>query len=353
MLVYLTTTCIALTASLFLTPLARYLGPKLGAMDIPNELSIHSSPTPRSGGLAIFLGFLAAALYGLLATDLVPPADETRVLAILLASGITFMMGLLGDMGVLPSGVELFALVVPSAVVMLSGVVVLFVPPLLVSIPLTLFYLVGGSAAMNLLDGMDGLAAGVAGVAATFFAILCLSQGDPAGALLALALLGSCMGFLRYNFHDASIFMGDGGSLFLGFILSNLAILLTTRPYDFVWFAAPILVIGVPAFDTFLAVMRRAVNEKGVLWGDRRHIYDLLRARGWGDRRTVLCMYGLSATLGVAALLVTRLRSIPAMGLLSLGFLLALWAAHRLGALRTHASFPTDGVEGADISIQS
>jgi len=150
--------------------------------------------------------------------------------------------------------------------------------------------------------------------------------------------------------------MGDGGSLFLGFILSNLAILLTSRPYDFVWFAAPILVIGVPAFDTFLAVMRRAVNEKGVLWGDRRHIYDLLRANGWGDRRTVLSMYGLSATLGVAALLVTRLRSIPAMGFLSLGFLLALWAAHRLGAFQAHdpstgsghRPLPANGVEGAE-----
>lgn len=298
-------------------------------MDIPNRLSIHSSPTPRDGGLAIFTGFILAVCYGVLTAPSLSPDDKTRLLGILASSGLIALAGFLGDRGTISTKAEFSSLLLPAVLVILFGVRVQFIPIVYLSIPLTFFYIVGGSCAVNLLDGMDGLATSIAVIASFFFATLSLSQGDGLGGILSFALLGSALGFLPHNFHRARIFMGDVGSLFLGFILASLAVLLSSEPYDFASFAVPILILGVPVGDTFAALVRRALDRKGVLSGDRRHLYDLLRARGVGDRATVLIMCGISAISGTTGLIMSRMDILPAFALFTAGFfafcLAAMW----------------------------
>jgi UDP-GlcNAc:undecaprenyl-phosphate GlcNAc-1-phosphate transferase len=160
---------------------------------------------------------------------------------------------------------------------------------------------------MNQVDGMNGLAGGVAAIACSFMVLLGVRQGDPVGTVLSLALLGALVGFLPHNFPRARVFLGDNGSLFLGFMLAVLAVRISSQPYHLGSFLAPILILGVPVGDTLLAILRRVFNRGAVLSGDRRHTYDLLRARGLGDVTTVLMMWGIAASGGLFGLLAYRL----------------------------------------------
>ncbi len=321
---------IAFLGSLFLTPLAKRLGPKLGAMDTPTELSIHSFPIPRIGGLAMVIAFLAAASYAVMAVGLSGPGDESKLVGALVGGVIICGIGFLGDIGKIPTRVEFLGVVIPSSVVMLFGIKAKLIPSL--SVPLTLFYLVGGSCAMNLLDGMDGLAAGVAAIASIFFGVISLNQENELGMILSVPLLGSALGFLPYNFHQAKVFMGDAGSLFLGLMLGSLAVLHSSEPLSFAHFVVPVLIMAVPVFDTFSAVVRRALNRRRVLAGDRRHLYDLMRTKGIGDKMTLLAMYGLSLGGGMTALVIPRLSTISALILSGIGFSAICLAAKKLGA---------------------
>jgi len=304
---FLSVTIVALMTSLLAGRVATRLGPRLGAMDRPKPLSIHSIPTPRTGGLAVVFGFLVAVGCALLFAPGLSANDRTTLLGLVIAGVVVASIGLLDDMGRIPTGVEVSALLLPALLVVLLGLKVGFLPLAYVSIPLTFFYLVGGVSAMNLVDGMNGLAGGVAAIACPFLILLGVGQGDPVGTVLSLALLGAVVGFLPHNFPRANVFLGDNGSLFLGFMLAILAIRVSSQPYHLGSFLAPILILGVPVGDTFLAILRRIFNRGKVLSGDRRHTYDLLRARGLGDVATVLVMWGIAALGGLVGLLVYRL----------------------------------------------
>lgn len=302
-----TVAVLAAMASWLAVPLARHLGPRLGAMDRPKPLSIHATPTPRTGGLAVLIGFLLAVGWGMLFVPGLSADEKSTVLRLLIAGIIVALIGLLDDTGRIPTRVEVSALLLPALLVVLLCLRVGFVPAAIVSIPLTLFYLVGGASAMNLVDGMNGLAGGVAAIACSFMVLLSLGQGDAVGTVLSLALLGAVLGFLPHNFPRARVFLGDNGSLFLGFTLAVLAVRISSQPYHLGSFLAPILILGVPVGDTFLAILRRIFNRGAVLSGDRRHTYDLLRGRGLGDVTTVLLMWGIAALGGLVGLLVYRL----------------------------------------------
>ncbi len=207
MWIYLTPALVALAVSFVLSPVAKRLGPRLGAMDMPNPLSIHSTPTPRTGSLAIFAGFLIAVCVA----AVIARAHSPLLLGVLATAGIVALVGFLDDRGTIPTKVEVSALVIPAVLVILLGIRVEFIPLIYLSVLLTLFYIIGGCSAMNLIDGMDGLAASVAAIAAVFFAILSLNRGEPLGVILSLALMGAALGFLPYNFRRATIFMGDNG----------------------------------------------------------------------------------------------------------------------------------------------
>ncbi len=324
----------AFLSSLSLPFLFAPLAPRVGAMDQPKPLSIHSTPTPRTGGLAVLAGFLVALGLALVAVPGLSVEDKVTLLGISVACVAVAAIGLLDDMGRIPTWVEVSALLVPATLVVLLGLRVGFAPLAYVSVPLTLFYLVGGCSSINLLDGMNGMAGGVAGIASSFFAYLCLGRGDTLGTVLSLALLGAVVGFLPFNFPRATIFLGDNGSLFVGFLLAILAARSSSQPYHFGSLAGPVLVLVVPVGDTFLAIMRRVLNRGQVLSGDRRHVYDLLRARGLGDVKTVLALWSLAACGGFLGLLAYGLDDLPSFALLvlscSLFFAFAIW----LGAAR-------------------
>ena len=158
---------------------------------------------------------------------------------------------------------------------------------------------------MNLLDGMDGLASGVSAISALFLGLAAMMLNENFAALMAFSLFGSCLGFLFHNYHPAKIFMGDVGSLFLGVSLAVIGIRIASQPFEWRRFFGPVLILGVPLLDTFLAILRRIGNMGGIISGDRRHLYDRVYQFGFSIRKTVLIMYGLAIVFGMLGLLVT------------------------------------------------
>jgi UDP-GlcNAc:undecaprenyl-phosphate GlcNAc-1-phosphate transferase len=294
---------VGLLSALGLTLLAIRFGRV--AMDDPGTLAIHATPTPRTGGLAIcgaLLAALAAAMWvgrsGL----------STRLWGFLAGGSIFALTGLWDDARSLRPWERVLLECLGGALLVLSGTRMHLTGLWPVDSGLTVLYLVGAANAMNLLDGMDGLASGVAGIAAAFLAAVALACGQRWCAVCSLALLGACLGFLPYNFHRARIFMGDAGSLFLGFTLAALSISVTAGAGGFQAALIPVLLLGLPWFDTTLTVARRLLDHRSLFTGDRGHFYDQLVDRGLSQKQAVLVCYGLSAVFGGTALL---LRFVP------------------------------------------
>ena len=180
---------------------------------------------------------------------------------------------------------------------------------------ITILWIVGITNTVNLIDGLDGLAAGTAAIVSLCIAYAAYIHGTylAAGAMLALA--GGALGFLPYNFYPAKIFMGDGGSLYLGFMLSTLSVLGTVKSATFVSMIIPVLVLGVPIFDTAFAILRRFVNKKPIMGADRGHLHHRLMNLGYGQRRATLMLYGITAIMGIAAVLYSRELYMETLGL--------------------------------------
>ena len=326
--------------ALLLTPLARRLAPLLGAVDVPvTGLSIHAIPIPRTGGLAMLAAFLGA-MGAAGALGLAPPEDTLPLMGVLVGAVIVALAGLLDDVRHVSPITKMLWQLLGAAIAVGLGVQVGTVPLAGAGFALGVVYLAGGANALNLLDGMDGLAAGVTAIAALFLAGLAALQGHALALVLALALAGAALGFLPYNFPRASLFMGDVGSLTLGFTLAAVAALLANRPGDLGWFLAPLLVIALPVVDTALAMARRFMHLGDLFTGDREHVYDLATRRGLSNTATVLLMYAVTLALGLTALAVAILP--PLFGVpLALAALLALVAAGVwLGALGRRVGDP-------------
>ncbi len=287
---------ITLALSLALTPVMKKISIKYKVFDRPEDsLKIHRKPVAYLGGLAIFLAFLMGMLMA--ARYWIPGSIYRIVVGIIGGGGIVFALGLLDDWRGFKVSYRFLGQILAALILILVGVKLGFIPLLAVSVPLTIFYVVGACNALNLLDGLDGLAGGVAAICSLGFLILGGISGNLLVMILALALMGSILGFLPYNFHPASIFMGDAGSGFLGFILATLAVLCTSRPYNLAWFLAPLLILGIPIFDTAVAIGRRALNRRPLFSGDRSHFYDLMMKKGISHRNTVLIIYGIGFLL--------------------------------------------------------
>ncbi|MBI4307956.1 MAG: undecaprenyl/decaprenyl-phosphate alpha-N-acetylglucosaminyl 1-phosphate transferase [Chloroflexi bacterium] len=297
---------VGLASALILTPVAILVARRLGAMDQPNALAIHTQPTPRLGGLGIFGAALVALAVGLLSS---PMGGSLGWGGLLLAFVAIVAVGVLDDLRRLSPKTRLLGQLGAGVIAVVSGVSLSpAVSPVVLGGAAALFYLVGGANALNLLDGMNGLAGGLTAIAAAFLALLALQSGHAAALMLGAALAGACLGFLPYNFPRARTFMGDGGSLFLGFSLGAIAVLLTAQAQNIVQAAAPLLVLGLPIADVILAVIRRALRRADVLAGDRYHMYDLLHHAGLPYTATVIMMYTFAIGFGLSALL---LRYLP------------------------------------------
>ena len=300
--------------ALALTPLVKKFAVRIGAMDTPNARKVHTRIMPRLGGLGIFLAFIitVAALLPFVSAWFTT-RDMSFVSAFLVGGSIIVLIGALDDRFELSAKVKLLGQIVAASVVVFGfNIRVDFVNipfqdaysslETWVSIPLTILWIVGVTNAINLIDGLDGLAAGVSGIAIGTIAVMSFLMGNTMIALMCLVLLGSIIGFLFFNFHPAKIFMGDTGSLFLGFSLAMLS-MLGFKQIAVVSFITPLIIIGVPLSDTLFAIIRRAVQRKPIFSPDKGHLHHCLRELGFSHRQTVLIIYGIAAFFGVLAII--------------------------------------------------
>jgi len=337
---------ISAAASLTLTPLLRRFCERYRLVDEPHgDRRLHLKAVPRLGGIAIFLSMLIALSFLPLVNNLLTQTLRPDLRAILVFVVCGFLVLLLGVYDDLRGA---------SAVVKfagLAGVTLLFyglggrieglsIPfvggvtlhPIL-GFLLTMIWVVGIANAFNLIDGVDGLASGSALFSSLVLLSVSLVQGKAMVAVIALVLTGALAGFLRYNFNPASIFLGDSGSLFVGFALAALSIQGSQKASTAVAVAIPVLAFGLPVVDTSVAIARRFLSGKPIFKGDREHIHHMLLERGWSQRRVVLVLYGVSAIFGLLAMLfVNSGNSLTAVVLFVVGVAVVL----ALGKLRYH-----------------
>ncbi len=292
----------ALVVALGIMPYVRQVAIQRGFIDHPDRRKVHTRPIPRLGGAAIYLACIAA---------LVAFGDRFYVpqfVSILAGASLMSFMGLWDDHHGLPAMVKLGGQLLATGALALSGVRVGFLHQPVLDFGVTVLWVVGITNALNLLDNMDGLSGGVATIASVFFLLLAVMSGQYLVASLAAALLGACLGFLYYNFNPASIFMGDTGSLFIGFVLAALGIKLRFPDnVDFVTWMIPVVVLGLPVFDTTLVTisrLRRGLNPLTTPGKD--HVSHRLVALGASSREAVLMLYLVCCALGVAAMFLTQ-----------------------------------------------
>ena len=312
------TFAIALGISLFLTPIVKRISLATGVYDKPNDRKIHPEPIPSMGGVAIYLSFVLAILF---------MTNVDRIFQGILCGGtIIVVLGILDDMRGINPYVKLGGQVVAASVTVAFGTSIEFITNPFggliffgyLSIPVTILWIVGIINAVNLIDGMDGLAAGVSSISATTLFIVALITGEWVSAFLAVALVGSALGFLKYNFNPAKIFMGDTGSMFLGYVLAAASVVGVLKSATTVALAVPILALGIPIYDTSSAILRRVKQKKHIFSADNGHLHHRLLMSGLSQKHTVLTIYYASALLGICALIISLVNGITALQVLLL-----------------------------------
>ena len=315
---YLTLFLISLTASLFVTPVVRRLAQRLGWLDVPGGgRRVHEVAVPRLGGVAVFGAVMLALaplpfLDNLVTRSLV--GQWQGLVAVLASSTLVFLFGVYDDLtgssakwkfvAQGAAAVLLYALGGRVEALTIPFVGSFALPPVL-GFGVTLLWVVGISNAFNLIDGLDGLATGASLFAALVMLGVSLVNGHTLVTVISIALVGSLIGFLRYNFNPASIFLGDSGALFIGFLLAALSLTGTQKASTVVAVAIPLMAFALPVIDTGFAVARRFVSGKPLFEGDREHIHHKLLERGWSQRRVAFVLYGVCAFFGLLALLFT------------------------------------------------
>lgn len=302
---------VALAASLLATPLVRRLALSIGFLAVPSGRGVHREPTPLLGGVAVFVAFVAGIAAGAEALGTIH-AGSSRLWGVLGGASLVFGMGLLDDRYNLGWFSKLLVQLV-AAVLLLAGGNVgplpLFGP---VALLLSLLWIVGLANAMNFLDNMDGVAAGIAAVSSLSFVALGLLSGRPEVAVLAAALAGATIGFLRSNFPPAKIFLGDAGSLLLGYLLASTGLAVTSPRDTPVALLVPVLALGYPIFDITFVSVTRALRGQSLTQGGKDHTSHRLARVTGSARRTSFAIYTICAALGLLANLLHVLSFTPA-----------------------------------------
>lgn len=351
---------LATCGGLFLTPLVRSLALCVGAIDRPGERKVHTLPIPRMGGLAVVLSALLAILVGMVVDHLAgiePRFDATNWAPILLGGALVFLVGLWDDIRPVPAGIKLVFQAMAAGVAIWFGILIervsLFGTDILelgaLAIPLTFLWIVGITNAFNLVDGLDGLAAGLASISAGTSAVIFILRGDSHDALFLLILLGALLGFLRYNFNPATIFLGDSGSLFVGYVLAVAAITGSQKGATALAVVTPLLIFGLPIVDTLLSMVRRFVSglrprqrakvslkeqlhgAKRIFEADQGHIHHRLIALGFSHRNAVLILYSFAVGLSALALISVMAQYRNAAVILIVFGLATYIGVHKLG----------------------
>ena len=337
----------AMLISFITTPVVKSLAERVGAVDVPKDgRRMHDHPIPRMGGLAIFLGFLLSTLI------FVPLSQSMR--GMLLGAILIVILGMFDDIYALPAlpkllvqiGAALIAVLHGNVIQVISNPNILSDNPYWVlggwSIPVTVIWIVAITNAVNLIDGLDGLAVGVATISSLTMLVIAMLVSDNLVALTTAALAGGCIGFMPYNHNPAKIFMGDTGSTFLGFVLATVSIQGLFKFYTIISFAVPFLMLGLPLFDTCFAILRRISKGQNPMAPDRSHVHHRLIDMGFNQKQAVGILYVVSAILGLSAVVLTTSGALKAM-LLLCALCLAGFIAYRVSM----------GHNGGDHSEQS
>lgn len=303
---------LAMITSAIVTPLSIKIAHKVGAVDEPkDERKIHTKAMPRMGGFSFIMGFFVSMIYIFLTTNV---AAGVNVWGFFIGLAIVAVTGFLDDVYHIKPWQKLLGQVVAAILVIASGLRICYINiPFLsiyglndvLSVVITFFWIIGVTNALNLIDGLDGLASGVSAISTLSLAIVFILNGaSKLPIILTAALLGGIMGFLPFNFNPAKTFMGDMGSNFLGFTLATVSMLGMAKTYAFMTIIVPVVILGLPIFDTLFAMGRRILRHQSIMQADRGHIHHKLIDAGLSQKQAVLVLYGVTALLGILAVII-------------------------------------------------
>lgn len=332
---------IALFVALIATPAVIVLAAKTGAMDAPDARKVHKGPMPRIGGLAIYCGFMVAILAMLNFAELTQEVAN-GVIGLLLGGTLIVIIGLIDDYKNLPAKVKLLGQIMAACVVVYFDVRIdVITDPFgdylyleYLAAPATVFWIVGLTNTVNLIDGLDGLAAGVSTIASITIMLVALQEDVMIVAMFTAALAGAALGFLRYNFNPAKIFMGDTGSMFLGFILAGISVIGAVKCTATIALIVPILALGLPIMDTTFAIIRRYRGGVPIFKPDKGHLHHRLLDLGFSQRQAVLLMYVISALLGLSAVALNEVSGGMSIVIVVCVLLVVFLGARKLGIFR-------------------
>ncbi|MDO4868966.1 MAG: MraY family glycosyltransferase [Bacillota bacterium] len=307
------------------TPLAILIAPKIGAMDIPKDnRRVHNKPMPRFGGIAIFAGMIIAwAIFAV---------KNPAMHGVMVGSAIIYILGAVDDLKNLRPLVKFSGQLLAAIVAFALGLRIQFITNWFGSgnmifgdvacFIITVIWLVAITNAVNLIDGLDGLAAGIAAISALCLAYVAYIHGQYTSTIALMVLAGSAVGFLPFNFNPARIFMGDGGSQLLGFAIAAVSIMGAVKSATLVVVLIPALVLGLPIFDTLMAIIRRTARHQSIGTADKEHLHHRILKAGFGQRRAVLLMYCVSGIMGIMAILYSRSLYVECIGLLGIAVII-------------------------------
>lgn len=298
----LTLIIFSMIVSLILTPIVIAVSKKLDIVDRPNFRKIHTKPISMLGGSAILLSFFIGIWLG--------APIEREIKPLLLGAIVIYLVGLIDDLYDLKPVLKLIGQIIAASIVVVYGVTIDFISipigPTIhfgwLSIPITIFWIVAITNAINLIDGLDGLAAGVSTIALVTIAFIAILQGNIFIIMICSVLIGSLLGFLVFNFHPAKIFLGDSGALLLGFIIGFLS-LLGFKNITFISLSFPIVILAVPFIDTLFAMIRRVKRGQHIMQADKSHLHHKLLDLGYTHRQTVILIYAMAIMFSVVSVI--------------------------------------------------
>lgn len=333
---FIITGMLAFIVAFSATPIAKKLSLKLGALDVPkDDRRMHKKPIARLGGIAIVSGFVVSMLFNAVSTEEFIPGNESVLLGLFVGILIIVTIGIIDDVKPINAKIKfIFQIISALAVIFISDTRIKTITNpfaqgestelnIIISYILTILWIVGITNAINLIDGLDGLAAGISSICSISLFFISITRTDISSnvaifaAIATASLAGSALGFLPFNFNPAKIFMGDTGSTFLGFTLAVVSIQGTVKSYAAISIAIPLLVLGIPLFDTAFAVLRRLIKGKSLMEADRGHLHHRLIDMGLSQKQSVVIMYMASSALGLCAIVLANKGALSAMILLA------------------------------------
>lgn len=335
---YIVAFTVALAVAYFLTPRIIEVAVKAGAMDAPDARKVHTKPIPRMGGLAIYAGFVLAVLASM--------HVSREIFGLLMGGTVILIVGMIDDLRQLSAKTKLLGQIAAASVLIFFDIRIDWITnPFgemvyvdFLSVPLTILWVVGLTNTVNLIDGLDGLAAGVSTIASVTILLVALQQDFWIVAILTAALAGSALGFLQYNFNPAKIFMGDTGSMFLGYMLAAISVIGAVKSAATIALIVPIVALGLPIMDTAFAIIRRYMSGRPIFKPDRGHLHHRLLEMGFSQKQAVLLMYVISGCLGLSAIALTEVNKGLGVLIILAIVVIAFFGARKIGVLKAAKS---------------